>query len=197
MSTLLSRRAVLAFPVALVAGTDPAWAQSRPQLPPASDTDTFTDPIYDYSVRVPRGWKPLTGKTRSDSPQRIALWSPNKNLLIIAVNRLPRPVRGRPEFEAIGQGPVDEIVKGYLGSFGVTAVLGEKKEDHSDDESLRFWQGTSGVRTDNVPVMVLSLHAVRIGSGVLVSIVFVSTTNSSSDVRAVDAVMRSLTLARS
>jgi hypothetical protein len=109
---------------------------------------------------------------------------------------LPKAVRGRSEFETIGANQVDGIVEHFLDSFGIAPVLAEQKEDRSDAASLRFWQGTSAMRASVGPTAVLSLHAVRFGSNVLVSIFYVTSDNSVPDVRAVDAVMASLDFAR-
>lgn len=171
------RRALLALPAAV-------WPLSALTQP--ADMIAFTDPTYGYSVRVPRDWKPMP-RSGDESAPRLTLTSPSKAVLFISVNRLAKAVRGRSEFEAIGESVVDPLVAHMLKTFRATDGGVRKKKDISDAQSLRFWEGTS-----TLSLVMLSLHAVRIGTDSLVNIVYVSRGAPPGEGRIVDAVLASL-----
>lgn len=154
-------------------------------------TRVFRDPVYGYSVSLPAGWKPYP-RTASpgEPPNRLTLITPGKGILIVSVKRLPQPVTRHSEFEGIGQTHVNRVLDAYLKALNVTS-LGDQKDDKSDATSMRFWQGTSGLRASS-PAMVLSLHAIPYGSAFMVNIVYVGSGNSKEEIRAVDALMSSL-----
>jgi hypothetical protein len=171
--------------------SNPAALQFQPA--PQTGTKEFTDPVYGYSVRLPAAWKPYPRtSSEGEPPQRLSLSTPRKNTLIVSVYRLPRSVVNHSEFEQIAQSYVDPVVTAYLKSFEITRVLGEKKEDHSDRQNMRFWQGTSALHASIAPAKLLSLHTIRYGSDLMVNIVYVSGNDSIEEVRSVDAVMNSL-----
>ena len=157
------------------------------------DTKDFTDPVYGYSVRPPADWKPYPRTSSKGEPLlRLSLSTPRKNTLILSIERLPRSVVNHSEFEQIAQSYVDPVVTAYLKSFEITRILSEKKEDQSDRQSMRFWQGTSALHASLAPAVVLSSHAIRYGSNLMVNIVYVSGDDSTEEARSVDAVMSSL-----
>ena len=94
--------------------------------------------------------------------------------MIISVYRLPQSVTNHSEFERIAQDYVDPLVAAYLKSFEITQILGEKKEDQSDRQHMRFWQGTSALHAPIAPAMILSSHTIRYGSNLMINIVYVS-----------------------
>jgi hypothetical protein len=158
-----------------------------------STTRAFTDPRYGYSLQIPAAWKPSDRTLKTEALQRLMLDTPNKNTLIVSVYRLPRAVTRSSDFELIGNKYVDSVVSAYLKSFDITMPLGgEKKENKSDVQSMRFWQGTSALHASFAPAMVLSLHAIKYGSDVMVNVVYISGHDSRQEVRAVDALMDSL-----
>src|SRR5215472_3293223 len=108
------------------------------------------------------------------------------------VYRLPRSVANHSEFERIAQSYVDPVVAAYLKSFEITKILGEQKEDQSDRQSMKFWQGTSALHASVSPAVVLSSHTIRYGSNLMVNIVYVSGNDSTAEVKSVDALMNSL-----
>jgi hypothetical protein len=161
----------------------------------ASTTRPFADARYGYSLRLPADWKPYERTFTMESIQRLILSTPNKNTLIVSVYHLPRVVTKSSEFEQIGNGHVDAVVNAYLKAFDITTTLGEQKENKSDAESMRFWQGTSALLASAAPALVLSLHAIKYGSDVMVNVVYVSGQVSEQEVKAVDALMDSLSFA--
>jgi hypothetical protein len=164
----------------------------------ASDTpatQAFTDSTYGYSIQVPTEWKRHQRTAPAEPPARLVLSTPTNSLLIVSIQRLPQSVTGPSEFESVGQNHVDPVVNAYRTSFGLTRVLGEQKDNQSDSSSLRFWQGTSAIHESMAPGMLISLHAISFGSDFLVNIVYASGTQSADELRAVDAMMRSLAFA--
>jgi len=101
-------------------------------------------------------------------------------------------VANHSEFERIAQSYVDPVVAAYLKSFEITKILGEQKEDQSDRQSMKFWQGTSALHASVSPAVVLSSHTIRYGSNLMVNIVYVSGNDSTAEVKSVDALMNSL-----
>jgi hypothetical protein len=160
-----------------------------------SSTKDFADPVYAYSIRLPVSWKPYSRASRGEPPQRLSLSTPNNNTFIVSVYRLPQTVTSLSEFETIGRDYVDPIVTAYRTSFDVTTFWGDKKENQSVPESMRFWQGTSGIDVYARPTMILSLHAIRYGSDLMVNVVYISGNDSTEEVAAVDAAMNSLSFA--
>ena len=159
----------------------------------SSDTQEYTDRIYKYSLRFPASWKPYSRETKwSEPPARLNLITPDKGTIVVSVYRLPRVVVASSQFERIAHDHVDSIVNSYLESFNIPMILGSQKRDYSDERSMRFWQGTSSV----IGVLV-SLHAVRYGSDVMVNVVYISgdKPNQGDEYRAVEAVMSSLSFA--
>ena len=126
--------------------------------------------------------------------------TPNKGILIVSVYRLPHAVTRSSDFELIGNKYVDSVVNAYLKAFDITIPLGDKKENKSDAQSMRFWQGTSALHASFAPAMVLSLHAIKYGSDFMVNVVYINGSSLDSiregpikqEVRAVDALMDSL-----
>jgi len=166
------------------------------QLARQIGTKEFTDPVYGYSVRLPADWKPYPRTSSKGEPAvRLSLATPRKNTLLISVCRLPRSVRNHSEFEEIAKSYVDPVVAAYLKSFEITKILGDKKEDQSDRQSMRFWQGTSALHASIAPAMLISSHTVRYGSNLMVNVVYVSGDDSIDEIKAVDAVMSSLSFA--
>jgi hypothetical protein len=161
------------------------------QLAQPTDTKEFADVAYGYSIRFPSAWKPYPRASKAEPPQRLCLFTPNKSTFIISVSQLPRSVTSHSEFEQIGHDYVDSVVNTYLKSFDIT-FLREQKGDHSDQQSMKFWQGTSGTHASLALAMLISLHAIRYGSHFMINILYVSGHNSKEEVIAVDAVMNSL-----
>ncbi len=158
-----------------------------------ADTKGFTDPIYGYSLRLPAAWKPYPRtSSKAEAPVRLSLSTPEKNTLIVSVYRLPRSVNGHSEFERIARDYVQPIVDAYLKSFDITKILGEKKDDQSDRRSMRFWQGTSALHASIAPAVLISSHTIPYGSDLMVNIVYVSGNDSNEEVKALDAIMSSL-----
>ena len=180
--------------LALISSLSPSASLAEPHAPhfqrvQTTDTREFNDPIYGYSVRFPASWKPLSRDSKSEPPSRLALYTPDKGILIISVHRLRRAVTVSAKFEQIGHDYVDPVVKVYLESLNITMILGSQKRDHSDDRSMRFWQGTSAVNA-----VLVSLHAIQYGSDFMVNIVYASGNkpNLKDEIRALDALMNSL-----
>jgi hypothetical protein len=186
---------VIGFSCSITFSLSNALAQQF-QAPGQTGTKEFRDPVYGYSLRLPSDWKPYPRSSSKGEPTlRLSLSTPRKNTLIVSVYRLPRSVSNNSEFERIAQNYVDPVVATYLKSFEITRILGEKKEDHSDQQSMRFWQGTSGLHASIAPAMVISSHAIRYGSNLMVNIVYVSGNDSIDEVRSVDTLMNSLSIA--
>jgi hypothetical protein len=169
-------------------GISPGLAETSAQ---ESTTLAFTDSRYGYSLRIPTVWKPSDRTVKTEALQRLMLYTPNKNTLIVSVYRLPGAVTRSSDFELIGNTYVDSVVSAYLKAFDITMPVREKKVNKSDAQSMRFWQGTSALHVVAL-AMVLSLHAIKYGSDVMVNIVYISGNNSRQEVRAVDALMDSL-----
>jgi hypothetical protein len=155
-------------------------------------TKKFTDTTYGYSVRLPIAWMAGAGTSEAESSERLSMSTPNNNRFIISVYRLPQAVASQSEFEPIGQQHVDPVVSAYVDAFSIVTIMGEKKENKSDQVSMRFWQGTSGIDVYSRPAALLSLHAIRYGSDLMVNIVYLSYNTSLEEVREVDALMDSL-----
>jgi hypothetical protein len=189
------RQGIAGFVLGLCIGIPSGFAQLRGGAP-TTNTQEFTDPTYGYSIRIPASWKSYRRDAPGEPQQRLSLVTPNRNVLIVSVYRLPRPVKGQVDFEYVGSSHVDAIVKTYRSSHGLTEVVGEKKDNQSDSRSLRFWQGTSAFHESMAPAMLISLHTVSFGSDVMVNIVYVSGNDSTEEVKAVDALMNSLSFAR-
>jgi hypothetical protein len=158
-----------------------------------SEVYKFSEPTYGYSLSIPTAWKPYQRAIVSEPPASLAVRTPNDNTLVVSVKLLPRPVTAKAEFEAIGRDFVDAVVKTYQDSFNITRILGIKKDNLSDDRSMRFWHGTSGLKDGVAPAMLLSLHAILYKSNCMVNVVYASPGDSLEEVRAVDAIMKSLT----
>ena len=150
----------------------------------------LTDSVYGYSLRVPTGWVPHQRTADGEPLQRQCFLTPNQNLIIVSVSRLPQAVRHDSEFERVGNRHVDPVVAAYLRSLKLPKAMGQQKAKHSDVQSMRFWQGTS-----TLVGMVISLHAIRYGSTVMVNVVYVAGRSVAEEVRAVDDVMASLSFA--
>lgn len=170
-----------------------SWPGASAQQLQTKGTKTFTDPVHGYSVQVPASWKPSLRRSMTGEPsKRISLLTPQKNILIVSVSRLTSPVRSRSQFEVVGRKYVDPVVRTYLKAFNMTA-LGDQKEDKSDDRTMRLWQGTSGIHTSGAPAMLISQHAIRYRTDVMVNIVyFAGGMGSREEVAAVDRIMNSL-----
>lgn len=188
------------YAMALVAGTllsivvpVESFAQARGG---PTGTEEFIDAPYGYSVRIPRGWGPAHRASTADQLQRLGVSTPTGNRLFISVRHLGRAITRHAEFERIAHDHVDPVIKQYLTFFKSAQVLGDQKEDKSNADAMKFWQGTSFLNVSMQPGMLLSLHAVRYGSNVMVNVVYVSFTQSQEEVRAVDVLMNSLSLAR-
>jgi hypothetical protein len=162
-----------------------------------SQTKEFTDPAFAYSIRFRAAWQSHSRTSAEEPLQRLSLSTPNSNIFIVSAYRLPQTVTSHSEFETIGRDYVDAIVNAYRKSFDLTSFMFDKKEDQSDRVSMRLWQGSSCIDVYSRPAMLLSLHAIRYGSDLMVNVVYVSGHDSLEEVRDVDAAMKSLSFASS
>src|SRR5262245_21447804 len=162
----------------------------QPSISSAPDTRMFTDPVYSYSVRVPSDWRINPEEIDKKRNQRLSLVTPQKNIFLVSIDRLPEAVTSQSEFETIGQSYLDPIIERYVKA--VSLLEGPRNtEDKSDQNSMRFWQGTSTLQA-----ALISLHAVPFGSDVMVNLVYVCYSpqgqETLDEVKALDNVMASL-----
>jgi len=159
--------------------------------PQRTDGQAFSDPTYAYSLRLPRDWEPVANLAQG-KVIRLSVVTPARNRFIATIDSLDRRVTRASRFETIAETYVDPIVMRFLRVFKL--MDGPRKvDDHSKPDSMRFWQGTSAFGEETGPAMLLSLHAVRFGSNVMVNLVYMSTHSSKEEVQAVDRIMDSLT----
>lgn len=176
--------------LAVAAATSMARAQtasppSRFLAPP------FTDAQYGYSLRVPPAWKPFAGQQPAQTTARLSVATPTKSSLLVSVTRLPRRITKATDLAVVGNTYVDPVLKAYFKLFDLVS-LADQKDDWSDADSMRLWQGTSATHAGIPGTMLLSLHAIRYGSDTMINIVYVSGSDSAAEVRQVDAAMKSL-----
>jgi len=168
----------------------PAASQAR-NVSPTGDQE-FTDAAYGYSVRIPGSWKRLAKTATEDPMQRLGFVTAQKSTVIVSIHRLRQAVTRQSTFESIAEEQVDPVVSSYRQAYGLTTILGEDKQDRSDDQSMRFWQGTSALHQGVAPGVLISLHAIKYGSNTMVNIVYVNGGGAPDEIREIDSVMNSL-----
>src|SRR3954466_13579986 len=156
--------------MAVAAGTANALAQATP---PGDGLVPFTDTQYGYSIRVPRGWTPYTGQHPPQTVARLALVTPLHSSVLVSVSRLPRPITRSTDVATVGDSFVDPLINAYFKVFGLKSVA-DSKDDWSNADSMRLWQGTSATRSGIPGAVLLSMHAIRYGSTAMINVVYVS-----------------------
>jgi hypothetical protein len=182
----------IARPVAENIAKPIAASTTLPPRPKSAESDSqaFSDPTFAYSMHLPRDWRPVTNLAEG-KVVRLSMVTPAGDRFIVTVDRLPERVTRASKFEEVGEQYVTPIVERFMRVFKLMDGA-RKTDDRSKADSLRFWEGTSTFGPEVGPTMLLSLHAIRFDSDVMVNLVYVSTHNSTDDVQAVDRIMDSL-----
>ena len=178
---------------ALVTGAATAGAQP-PRRPAEPLTQVFTDPSLGFTVNYPATWKPQPLETALGPAVRLALTSPRRARLMVSLYPLPSRVQrySGTTFERIGHDHVDEVTSIYKTLLKLKTTLREQPEDHSTDQAMVFWQGTSALDESMKDWMIVSQHVIRYGSDVMVNLIYVGSKATNGDGASMDAIMNSL-----
>jgi hypothetical protein len=76
-------------------------------------------------------------------------------------------------------------------------ILREQPEDHSNDQSMIFWQGTSALDEKMKYWALVSTHVIRYGSNFMINMIFFGSNEVEKDGKSMDAVMDSLSFTTS
>jgi hypothetical protein len=169
-------RSATPVPSASPASAPPPEAPPPSAATPTPDGQAFSDATYGYSLRLPGDWEPVTNLA-AGKVIRLSVVTPAHNRFIATIDALDQPVTRASKFETVGETYVDPIVMRLLRVFKLPDGA-RQTDDHSKPDSMRFWQGTSTIGETTGPAMLLSLHAIRFDSDVMVNLVYMSTHSS-------------------
>lgn len=160
------------------------------------DDPLFTDAKYGYSIRYPATWKREPTASAPGPAATLFLSTPRRNQFVVSVYPLPGRVErySSAKFDQIGHDHVDRVLAAYRGLLKISKVLREQAEDHSNDQAMIFWQGTSALDEKMKDWAIVSTHAIRYGSDFMVNLVFFGSDSNDvvKDGSDMDAVMNSL-----
>jgi hypothetical protein len=178
---------------ALVSGAATASAQS-PRRSAEPLTQLFTDSSLGFTVTYPAPWKPQPLAKALGPGVRLALTSPRGGRLLVSLYPLPSRVQrySSQTFTRIGHDHVDTVLSGYRTLLKLKTILREQPEDHSTDQAMVFWQGTSALDGSMKDWAIVSQHVILYGSDVMLNLIYIGSTDTSDDATTMDAIMNSL-----
>ena len=151
---------------------------------------------YGYSIRYPGTWKRELVASAPGPAATLFLSTPRRNQFVISIYPLPARVErySSARFDQIGHDHVDKVLSTYKGLLKIRQILRQQPEDHSNDQAMIFWQGTSALDEKLKDWAIVSTHAIRYGSDFMINLVFFGSDANDvvKDGSDVDAVMSSL-----
>ena len=181
-------RVLVSFTVALLSASGALRADAQ------SGTDPFTDDANGYSIRYPATWKREPIESAPGPGVRLFLSTPNHNHMLVSIYPLPTRVARYSSalFDKIGHDHVDTVLSGYRQFLKLNQILREQPGDHSDDQSMIFWQGTSAIDTGMHAWALVSEHVIRYGSNMMINVIYLGSKDVEQEGANVDRVMSSL-----